>query len=238
MSTRCQIGIVRAPNHFVIRRSTMTRNKPWSTLIRLSILPAVIAVAGGVTQSRADGPERGDAPRHFAGLLDDYTPSAAVVKGGPYEMRGKWTLDLDRDGGAARFEASMNMETSDYGITQGTVDKDNPATRSAHTHHIKMTDGVVSDNWASCPAFSPSVVQGFVVTGTAYITGNGGPAPFGALSPVTICVLGGDAVHFSNLTITLGAPANKHFGVQPIHGVVSDCRGHWDDSAPDCSVQD
>ena len=83
-------------------------------------------------------------PRHFAGLLNDHTPSAAVVAKGPYEMRGKWSLDVDEARGTATFTAAMDMQTSDYGIIQGTVNKDDPSTRGAHTHHISMTDGVLT----------------------------------------------------------------------------------------------
>ena len=43
-------------------------------------LPA--AVAG-------DGEYPAKLPVHYHGLINDYTPSAAVVKGGPYEMRGR-----------------------------------------------------------------------------------------------------------------------------------------------------
>jgi hypothetical protein len=57
-----------------------------------------------------------------------------------------------------------------------------------------MTDGMVNPDstaWAtSCPKFSPPVSGGFVVTGPAYITGNGGPPPFGNTSMLTLCVLG------------------------------------------------
>src|SRR4029079_16716883 len=52
-------------------------------------------------------------PRHFAGLLNDHTPSAAVVAKGPYEMRGKWSLDVDEARGTATFTAAMDMQTSD-----------------------------------------------------------------------------------------------------------------------------
>jgi hypothetical protein len=177
-------------------------------------------------------------PVHYRGLINDYTPSAAVVKGGPYEMRGKWSLDVDERRGKATFSAAMNMETSDYGITQNTVNKDDPTTRGAHTHHISMTDGMVSDDWAtSCPTFSPPVSGGFVVTGPVYITGNGGPAPFGNPSTLTICVLGAKNVAFSNITLTFSPPANTHFGKQAIHGVVVTCGGPWERESQDCTVQ-
>ena len=176
---------------------------------------------------------------HYSGLLNDYTPSAAVVKGGTYEMRGRWSLEVDTQHGTATFSAAMNMETSDYGIIQGTVNKDDPTTRGAHTHHIVLTDGVVTDTGStSGPAFSPAATGGFVVTGTAFVTGNGSPAPFGNPSPLTICVLGGSHVTFSNLTLTFGAPASNHFGKQAIHGVVLACTGPWRHESPDCTVQE
>jgi hypothetical protein len=178
-------------------------------------------------------------PVHYVGLINDYTPSAAVTKGGPYEMRGKWSLDVDERHGTASFTAAMNMETSDYGIAQGTVNKDDPTTRGAHTHHISMTDGVVSSDWmTSCPKFSPATTEGFVITGTATVTGNGGPAPFGNPSPLTICVLGGTDVKFSNVTIAFGLPAASHFGTQAIHGVVVRCNERWGRESRDCELQD
>ncbi len=177
--------------------------------------------------------------RHFSGLINDYTPSAAVVGGGPYEMHGKWSLDLDERRGTATFAAVMNMETSDYGITQGTVNKDDPTTRGAHTHHMSMTDGVVTADWVtSCPKFSPAATDGFVVTGSVFVTGNGSGAPFGNPSPLTVCVLGGTVVKFSNITLTIGKPAANHFGLQAIHGVVASCTGRWGIRANDCTVEE
>ena len=204
------------------------------------LLTAAVAI-GSLTRALAGGTAPPlPAPVHYSGLLNDYTPSAAVVKGGPYEVRGKWTLDVDLRHGTARFAAALNMETSDYGIDQGTVNKDDPTTRGAHTHHISVTDGVIGDTWqTSCPTFSPAVSRGFVVTGTAFVTGNGTSAPFGNPSPLTICVLGADKVGYSNITITFGAPANTHFGKQAIHGVVASCNGPFGPfPSLECTVQD
>ena len=170
-------------------------------------------------------------------MLNDYTPSDAVTKGGPYEMHGKWSLDVDHRHGTAKFFAEMNMETSDFGITQGTVPKDDPTKRGAHTHHISMTDGVVTTDWSGCPAFSPVVTGGFVVTGSAIVTGNGSSAPFGNPSTITLCVLGGTYVKYSNFALTFAAPATKHFGRQAIHGVVVWCGGQWERTSEDCTVQ-
>jgi hypothetical protein len=201
----------------------------------------VVPLAFGLTEALAGDRDHGFSttlPVHYSGLLNDHTPSAAIVKGGPYEMRGKWSLEVDERRGTATFSAVMDMQTSDYGITQGTVNKDDPTTRGAHTHHISMTDGVLTLDWpARCPTFSPAVTEGFAITGTAFVTGNGSPAPFGNPSPFTVCVLGGGSVKFSNVTLTIGAPASNHFGTQAIHGVVLWCTGRFLRPSGDCNLE-
>lgn len=198
--------------------------------------PAVLAVSQVFAHDRDHG--RPDTlPVHFSGLINDHTPAA--VKGGPYEMRGKWSLEVDERRGTGKFSAAMDMQTSDYGIVQGNVKKDDPSTRGAHTHHISMTDGVLTLDWpARCPQFMPAVTEGFAVTGTAFITGNGSPAPFGNPSPFTVCVLGGSSVKFANITVTIGTPASGHFGTQPIHGVVQWCTGRLLRPSSDCRLQE
>ncbi|HEY1755515.1 MAG TPA: hypothetical protein VGG72_08975 [Bryobacteraceae bacterium] len=159
-------------------------------------------------------------PVHFSGLLNDYSPS--TVAGGPYEIRGDWSLDVVS--GTATFSADLNMETSDYGITGATqVDPANPATRSPHTHHISATNATVSYDTSVCPANSPATtVSGLVVTGTATTTGNGSAAAFESKGGSTIqfCIMGGSEVSYSNVTLVYSGPATTHFGTQPIHGVV------------------
>jgi hypothetical protein len=159
---------------------------------------------------------------HFSGLVNDYSPS--TVSGGPYEIRGQWSLDVNRSG-SADFSADLNMETSDYGITGATqVDPTNPGTRSPHTHHISMTNATVSYDMSVCPANNPATTStGVVVNGTATTTGNGGPAPFESkgASTLQICITGGSLVQFSNITLVYTGPATTHFGAQPIHGVVN-----------------
>ncbi len=213
----------------------------WRTSARvcgIAVLVSAVGLGGPTHALAGDQDRHSSSPLHFSGLINDYTPSAAVVKGGPYEMRGKWSLDLEEQAGAARFSAAMNMETSDYGIAQGTVNKDDPVTRGAHTHHISMTDGVISTDTSGCPLFSPATTGGFVVSGTAFVTGNGGPAPFGNPSSLTICVLGGANVKFSNITLTFGKPAATHFGTQAIHGVVLKCAGPWLHESNDCAIEE
>lgn len=159
---------------------------------------------------------------HFGGLINDYSPS--TVAGGPYEIRGQWSLDVNRSG-SADFSADLNMETSDYGITGTTqVDPANPGTRSPHTHHISITNATVTYDMSVCPANNPATTSaGFVINGPATTTGNGGPAPFESkgASTLQICITGGTEVQFSNITLVYTGPATTHFGPQPIHGVVN-----------------
>ncbi len=159
---------------------------------------------------------------HFKGVVNDY--STSTVSGGTWEIRGVWSLDVQRTG-TANFTADLTMETSDYGITDSTqVDPTNPATRSPHTHHISMTNATVSYDTSVCPANSPATTgSGVVVTSTATTTGNGGPAPFEAkgTSSIQLCITGGTEVEFSNMTLVYTGPATGHFGPQAIHGVVT-----------------
>lgn len=208
-------------------------------------LALVVIAGGGLTRATAGNPL--ELQMYFTGLLNDYTPSLPLVKGGPYEMRGTWWLQVDKSRGRASFSAALNMETSDYGIFEnGLVDPTKPMTRSAHTHHISMSDGVVSQDeyeWTrSCSTLNPPVNHGLVITGTAYVTGNGGPPPFANPTPLTICILGGDDVKYSNITLQFAPPepnatnASSHFGQQAIHGVVLGCSGPADHPSRDCTV--
>jgi hypothetical protein len=223
------------------------------TAVVASLALALLAIAVlGLPRAHAGVQSR--LPASFTGLLNDYTPAAPStpggpgVAGGPYEMHGKWSLHL-RDRGAATFSAEMTMETADFANT----DPSDPTKLGPHTHHISVTDGVVHDeptdpvNWQmQCPTFKPPVSDGFVVTGTAYVTGNGGNPPFGNPSPVTICILGGTQnptvagtqafVEFSNFTLKfgMGSRASTHFGTQAINGVVAQC--DWGNQSRDCKV--
>jgi hypothetical protein len=198
---------------------------------------AVVVLAVGIC-ARAQAPT----PTHFSGLINDYSPETILGKVvGPWEMHGKWSLDLKGRSGLADFSAEMTMELSDHAmevaianaIAAGTVPPtfDDPETRTPHTHHITMKDAKVSYPAAGvCPAYAPPVISnpGFMVTGTAYITGNGSPAPFSkndtVLSMLQVCVNGGSDVPFSNVTLVFGSPASGHFGAQAIHGVVRETR--------------
>ena len=179
---------------------------------------ALIAATGAVAQVPA--------PVHFTGLINDYSPS--TIKGGPYEIRGDWSLDLHGESGSADFLAAVNMETSDYGIAEGIVDPTQPATRGAHTHHIKLRNATVTWNMDGCPVFSPPTKVGFQVNGpVSLLTGNGSNAPFETDPPsstLQVCITGGEgdySIPYSNLTLVFQGPATKHFGTQQaIHGFV------------------
>ena len=126
--------------------------------IRKSHLASCIFSVFVLCVAAAATPAQEPLPEHLNGLINDYTPS--TVKGGPYEMRGTWSLSLHGRSGTADFVAAMNMETSDYGTlepsptdpTKPLVDPANPATRGAHTHHITLTHATVTDDMTGCPA--------------------------------------------------------------------------------------
>jgi hypothetical protein len=190
-----------------------------NTLISAArVLPLLLLVSGVCAQAQNRGPVQ-----HFAGLINDYSP--ATVKGGPWEMHGQWSLDLQRWWGIADFSADMTM--SDYGTTAGVLDATKGG-QSPHTHHIKLTNATVTWNMDGCPTVSPATITGFQINGTVdLMTGNGSIAPFETDPPsstLQVCITGGDEVPYSvsnsNITLVFAGPATTHFGPQAIHGVV------------------
>jgi hypothetical protein len=151
----------------------------------------------------------------FRGTINDFTPAST---GGPWEVRGHWSLVVKGKYGRADkadFSAALTMERSDLGVVQnGGGDLNNPMDRMAHTHHITLVNGEVT-----------AIPGGIEVTGLATITANGVfPPPFGSdLPTLTIDITGGsgpDSVTFSNVSLLFGDPGAGHFGTQPLHGVV------------------
>jgi hypothetical protein len=174
----------------------------------------------------------------FAGTLNDYTPAVGTGTtsiSGPWEVRGHWSMKLKGESGKADFSAELTMERSDQGvILNGKGDFDNssnsnPTPRNAHTHHITLSDGMVTE-----------IPNGFRVTGTAIITGNGAyptgngayPPPFGEPSSLQIDITGAtgmpNEVAFSNIAVTFQGKAANHFGTHPINGVVRNDKGDGD----------
>jgi len=166
-------------------------------------------------------------PLHFSGLINDYSPPSASVKGSPWEMHGQWSMDVRPERGTADFSADLTM--SGYGKTStGAVDPAQPLV-NPHTHHIRLKNARISWDMSGCPAYLPPAPKmGFQLSDTvSLLTGNGSVAPFETDPPsstLQVCVTGGDNVRYSvtnsNITLVFGGPAVTHFGSQAIHGVV------------------
>jgi hypothetical protein len=180
----------------------------------------VLGLAAG-TVALAQFPQRA----LFQGTLNDYTPAAAPVSG-PWEVRGAWSLEVNGRTNKADFSAALTMERSDQGAIENAPPPppgppvpnplDNPALRSAHTHHITLLNGKIA-----------RITNGFTVTGYATITKDGVfPPPFGSVLPLlTITITGGAPsgkgdVVFSNISVVFGPPGDKHFGMNPLNGVI------------------
>jgi len=194
----------------------------------VSVIVILVLVAGYLTLAEDGGTTL------LSGIINDFTP-AHDSKGnptGPWELHGDWRLQLKGDSNTADFSAALTMENSDYWLSinpNPPANPDVPATRTPHTHHITMHDAqVISDPGmvsSGCPSasYKPPTTTGFMITGPASVTGNGGFAPFapqGQLSQLTVCITGGSQKEFSNITLAFGAPASGHFGSQPINGAV------------------
>jgi hypothetical protein len=182
----------------------------------------VLALGAARAQSRDDN----RIPEHLAGTISEYSPSN--VSGGPWEVRGKWTLDIH--GNFADFSGAVTMETSDYGVTTGSLkDPTMTMSRNPHTHHISMTHALVTVTTSptGCPTYaaptpSPSGPV-IVITGPVNVTANGQPAPFEAKGPssLQICIAGGTVKPFSNFGMIFTGTATSHFGGQFFNGVVT-----------------
>jgi hypothetical protein len=189
------------------------------TAVRVLSLFLLVSATCALAQERR--------PAHFTGLINDYTPLNATIKGSPWEMHGQWSMDLHPEWGTADFSADMTM--SGFGKTaSGAVDPAQPLI-NPHTHHIRLTNVRITWDMIGCPAYlTPVPTMGFQLNGTvSLLTGNGQIAPFESNPPVStlqVCVTGGNDVPYSvtnsNITLVFGGPATTHFGPQALHGVV------------------
>ena len=201
--------------------------KPWESFMKSKTIDwtirtiAVLALASGTSMLAQDWRHK-----EFRGEINAYSPQTTkIVNGittasGPYEVRGPWSLKIDRDADKAEFSAALNMEFSDGWVLTPSGGNGNfdPSVRGAHTHHVTMADGKITR--------LPN--GGFQVYGPATVTLNGGATPFAQTSYLTIVITGSgadanpgiDPVEFSNITVAFGAPANGHFGMVPLSGVV------------------
>ena len=199
-----------------------TTNRSFALLFAQTVaVLCLLVLALGATRAQSHDNKL---PSHLAGLINDYGP--ASVSGGPYEMRGPWTLDIQRWAASADFTVILNMETSDYGMAESTkLDPTKPLPdRGAHTHHIFMHGSITTDT-SHCPTYNPATTGPVIVImgQPKILTGNGSPAPFQVKGPSTlwVCIAGGTDVPYSNIAMTFtDGGATGHFGTQPIHGVV------------------
>jgi hypothetical protein len=210
-----------APESLIFLEAAMHKTSFWSVGAWVLVLALGTSVRA---QNRSS--------EHFRGIINDFTPAQGVKPSGPWELHGVWRLDLSWDGNTAEFSAALTMENSDYWLLTNPnppADPNSPATRTPHTHNITMKDAQVT--WdpslvaSGCPttSYKPPTTTGFMVTGSASVTGNGGYPPFapqGQQSPLTVCVTGGTQARFSNITLVFGLPASGHFGSQAINGAV------------------
>ena len=128
-------------------------------------------------------------------------------------------MKVNGSSGKADFSAALTMERSDqWVILNGKGDFDNtnnnnPTPCNAHTHHITLVDGLVTE-----------IPNGFRVTGPPIIVANGAyPQPFGVPSSLQIDITGStgpNSVAFSNIAVTFLGKSATHFGMHPLSGVV------------------
>src|ERR1700761_4659691 len=99
---------------------------------------------------------------HFAGIINDYSPS--TVKGGPWEMHGQWSMQVRRDGrygDFADFYADMTMSgyVTAQVVTPGSPEAMVPVQTQGgvnpHTHHIRLNNAKIQWDMTGCPTFLP-----------------------------------------------------------------------------------
>ena len=197
------------------------KRKTLASAIRLLSLLLLVSATCALAQDRRTV--------HLGGLFNDYVPLSPNISGSPYEMHGQWSMDLHLNWGTADFAADMTM--SGFGRTPApanAVDPTQPLV-NPHTHHIRLTNVRITWNMIGCPPYATPTQQGFQVNGTvSLLTGNGSNGSFETNPPsstLQVCVTGGNEIPYSipasNVTLLFGGPAAaKHFGSQPIHGVV------------------
>jgi hypothetical protein len=160
-------------------------------------------------------------PEHLRGIINDYAPKTGGTTA--WELHGPWGVTLNEEAGTANFSASLTMGLSVLDQSPTNVQA---VSLSQHTHYITIKDATVTYNPTDCPdalAGTPAYTARIEINGTASVFANGSVAPFGQYSPLQVCIAGGTGapnVQFSNITLVFQNPAAKHFGPQPIHGLV------------------
>jgi hypothetical protein len=139
------------------------------------------------------GPARAQStPTKLQGIIHaNVSPSGSI-----WVVSGDWLLTLKGTSGKADFFASLAMSLS--GVAPG----------SPHTHHVSLTDATVT-----------AVGNGYSITGSAAITGNGTLSGLSG-STLTVEVSGGSDVPLSNVRMIFQGAAAGHFGADAVNGVV------------------
>ena len=163
--------------------------------MRQTIVWRVLSLAALTLALSGHGLAEGQQDLRYDGVVNDYT--ANFDGNGAWHITGAWTMSVKGNSGKGTFSAGFTM-------ARAAVEP-----RSFHTHHVTLDDGVVT-----------ILPNGYRISGTAAMAGNGGLAGFTG-SPVTVEITGGNAVRFSNLAITFGGGAVNHFGSGTIKGVVT-----------------
>ena len=163
--------------------------------MRHTIVWRLLSIAVVTLALSGHGFAQGQRDLHYSGVVNDYTANFDGV--GAWHITGEWTMSVKGDSGKGDFTVGLTM-------ARAAVEP-----RSFHTHHVTLADGAVT-----------ALPNGYRITGTAAMAGNGGFAGFTG-SPVSVDITGGNAVPFSNIAITFGGGAVAHFGSGTIKGVVT-----------------
>lgn len=166
--------------------------------MRLTIVWRLLVLVAVSLALGGQGLAQGPRDLRYGGVINDYT--ANFDAGGAWHIMGEWSLSVKGDSGKGAFSVGFTM-------VRAAVEP-----RSFHSHHVTLEDGDVT-----------LLSNGYRISGTAVMTGNGSLAGFSG-SPVTVEITGGNAMPFSNLAISFAGAAANHFGTGTIKGVVTEER--------------
>ena len=163
--------------------------------MRLTIVWRLLSLVALTVALSGHGLAQGQRDLRYGGIINDYT--ANFDGGGAWHIMGEWSMSVNGDSGKGTFSVGFTMARA------------NTEPRSFHTHHVTLDDGEVT-----------ALANGYRISGAAVMTGNGSLAGFNG-SPVAVELTGGNALPFSNLSITFAGGAVSHFGSGSIKGVVT-----------------
>lgn len=163
--------------------------------MRVTIVWRVLSLVALTLALSGQGLAAGPRELRLGGLVNDYT--ADFDGAGAWHIAGEWSMQVNGDSGKGTFSVGFTMARA----------AGEP--RSFHTHHVTLDGGEVT-----------ALANGYRITGTAVMTGNGNLAGFSG-SPMTVDLTGGNSLPFSNLSITFFGGAANHFGTGTIKGIVT-----------------